>query len=67
MKAIILAGGEGTRLRPLSCNKPKPMIRLFDRPLLEHIVLLLKRCGFTELCMTLHYLPNVIKDYYDKS
>lgn len=64
MKAIILAGGEGTRLRPLSCNKPKPMIRLFDRPLLEHIVLLLKRCGFTELCMTLHYLPKVIKDYF---
>ena len=64
MKAIILAGGEGTRLRPLSANKPKPMIRLFDRPLLEHIVLLLKRCGFTELCMTLHYLPQVIRDYF---
>ena len=64
MKAIILAGGEGTRLRPLSANKPKPMIRLFDRPLLEHIILLLKRCGFTELCMTLHYLPQVIRDYF---
>lgn len=64
MKAIILAGGEGTRLRPLSANKPKPMIRLFDRPLLEHIVLMLKRCGFTELCMTLHYLPQVVRDYF---
>ena len=64
MKAIILAGGEGTRLRPLSTNKPKPMIRLFDRPLLEHIVLLLRQCGFTELCMTLHYLPGVIRDYF---
>jgi mannose-1-phosphate guanylyltransferase/phosphomannomutase len=64
MKAIILAGGEGTRLRPLSANKPKPMIRLFDRPLLEHIVLLLRSCGFTELCMTLHYLPRVIQDHF---
>ncbi len=61
MKAIILAGGEGRRLRPLSLNAPKPMIPLFDRPLLEHIVLLLKSCGFTELCMTLHYLPEVIR------
>ncbi len=64
MKAIILAGGEGTRLRPLSLNKPKPMIRLFDRPLLEHTILLLRRCGFTELCITLHYLPRVIQDYF---
>ncbi len=64
MKAIILAGGEGTRLRPLSLLKPKPMLRLFDRPLLEHIVLLLKNCGFTEVCMTLHYLPRVIRDHF---
>ena len=64
MKAIILAGGEGTRLRPLSMDKPKPMIRLFDRPLLEHIVILLRQCGFTELCMTLHYLPEVIRDHF---
>jgi mannose-1-phosphate guanylyltransferase/phosphomannomutase len=64
MKAIILAGGEGTRLRPLSLNKPKPMIRLFDRPLLEHIILLLRQCGYTELCMTLHYLPQIIRDHF---
>ena len=64
MKAIILAGGEGTRLRPLSICKPKPMLRLFDRPLLEHIVLLLRNCGFTELCMTLHYLPQIIQDHF---
>ncbi len=64
MKAIILAGGEGTRLRPLSFVKPKPMLRLFDRPLLEHIVLLLRSCGFTEVCMTLHYLPRVVQDHF---
>ena len=64
MKAIILAGGEGRRLRPLSVNAPKPMIPLFDRPLLEHIVLLLKSCGFTELCMTLHYLPEAVRSHF---
>ena len=60
MKAIILAGGEGTRLRPLSLRKPKPI----DRPLLEHIVLLLRQNGFTELCMTLRYLPEVIRSHF---
>lgn len=64
MKAIILAGGEGTRLRPLSLDKPKPMLRLFDRPLLEHLVILLRENGFTELCMTLHYRPESIRGYF---
>ena len=64
MKAIILAGGAGTRLRPLSEMKPKPMLRLFDRPLLEHIVCQLRDQGFTQLCMTLHYLPEVIRSWF---
>ena len=41
MKAVILAGGEGTRLRPLTSNQPKPMMPLVNRPMLEHIVTLL--------------------------
>jgi mannose-1-phosphate guanylyltransferase/phosphomannomutase len=45
MKAVIMAGGEGTRLRPLSLGRPKPMTTLFDRPVMEHIIGLLKRCG----------------------
>ena len=49
MKAIILAGGEGSRLRPLSVNRPKPMVRLFDRPVLEHIVFYLKSHGVDRL------------------
>ncbi len=64
MKAIILAGGAGTRLRPLSETKPKPMLRLFDRPLVEHIVCQLRDQGFTQLCMTLHYLPEVIRSWF---
>lgn len=64
MKAIILAGGEGTRLRPLSLRKPKPMLPFFGRPLLEHLVVLLRSCGFTELCMTLHYLPELIRGHF---
>lgn len=64
MKAIILAGGEGTRLQPLTILRPKPMIPLFDKPLLEHLVLLLKENGFTEICMTLRYLSKSIQDWF---
>ncbi len=64
MKAIILAGGSGTRLRPLSLTRPKPMVRLLDKPLLEHIILLLRDNGFDEICVTLQYLPGMVKDYF---
>jgi mannose-1-phosphate guanylyltransferase/phosphomannomutase len=64
MKAVILAGGVGTRLRPLSILRPKPMVRLLDKPLLEHIILLLKENGFDEICITLQYLPGMVKDYF---
>ncbi len=64
MKAVILAGGEGTRLRPVSLLRPKPMIRLLDKPLLEHIVELLRDNGFDEICMTLMYLPRQITDHF---
>ena len=64
MKAIIMAGGDGTRLRPLSANKPKPMVELLDKPVLEYILELLKRHGMTEACLTLKYLPQMITDYF---
>ena len=64
MKAIIMAGGEGKRLRPLSADKPKPMVELFDRPVLEHILELLVKNGVTEACLTLKYLPQIITDYF---
>ncbi|MGE4352943.1 MAG: sugar phosphate nucleotidyltransferase [Oscillospiraceae bacterium] len=64
MKAIIMAGGEGTRLRPVSHGCPKPMTRLLGRPIMEHIVNLLRRHGFSDICVTLCSQPNAIRDYF---
>ena len=47
MKAVILAGGEGTRLRPLTSNTPKPMLPMANRPMLEHIGDCSRRTGST--------------------
>lgn len=64
MKAVIMAGGQGTRLRPLSCDLPKPMVPIMNRPMLEHIILLLRQHGITDIAVTLCYLPEVIQDYF---
>ena len=64
MKAVIMAGGEGTRLRPLTLNVPKPMVNVLNRPMMAHIIGLLKQHGITEIAVTLLYLPNVIQDYF---
>lgn len=64
MKAVILAGGEGTRLRPLTSNQPKPMMPLVNRPMLEHIVALLAKHGFDDIVVTVAYLANQIRDYF---
>ena len=49
LNAVIMAGGEGTRLRPLTLGRPKPMTPLLGRPVMEHIINLLKRCGITDI------------------
>ena len=64
MKAVIMAGGMGTRLRPICDLQPKPMTRLLGRPLLEYIIELLRRNGFSELCITLAHQPQSIMDYF---
>ena len=64
MKAIIMAGGEGSRLRPLTCDCPKPMVPLMDKPVMSYAVELLKRHGVTETAATLQYLPDRIQDYF---
>ncbi|MCL2569249.1 MAG: sugar phosphate nucleotidyltransferase [Oscillospiraceae bacterium] len=64
MKSIILAGGEGTRLRPISLNIPKPMVRLFDQPILTHTLNLLKQNGIEDACLTLGFLPHIITDHF---
>ena len=65
MKAVILAGGRGTRLAPVTHGAvPKPMAELLGAPMLEHIVALLKRCGFRDLCCTTACLPEQIERYF---
>ncbi|BAQ63034.1 mannose-1-phosphate guanylyltransferase [Geminocystis sp. NIES-3708] len=64
MRAVLMAGGSGTRLRPLTCDLPKPMVPVLNRPIAEHIVNLLKRHGIQEIIATLHYLPDVFRDYF---
>jgi len=61
MKAVIMAGGEGTRLRPLTSNCPKPMLPLANRPMMEHIIDLLKKHGFDEIVVTVAFLANQIR------
>src|SRR5919202_708316 len=64
MKAVIMAGGQGTRLRPLTSHQPKPMIRIVNVPCMEHIVRLLQSHGFTEIVVTLQFMPEEIQDYF---
>ena len=64
MRAVLMAGGSGTRLRPLTCNLPKPMVPILNRPIAEHIINLLKRNHITEVIATLYYLPDVMRDYF---
>lgn len=64
LKAIIMAGGQGTRLRPLTSEQPKPMIRIANLPCMEHIVNLLKTHDFTDIVVTLQFMPEEIRDYF---
>jgi mannose-1-phosphate guanylyltransferase / phosphomannomutase len=61
---VIMAGGQGTRLRPLTSDQPKPMIPIVGIPCMEHIVNLLKEHGFTEIVVTLQFMPEEIQDYF---
>ncbi len=64
LKAIIMAGGEGSRLRPLTCDCPKPMLRLMGKPMMEYAIHQLRRFGINEIGATLGYLPDTITDYF---
>lgn len=64
MKAVIMAGGFGTRLRPLSNNVPKPMIPVANKPIMEHIVALLVQHGITDLVTLLHFQPEQIEGHF---
>ena len=64
MRAVLMAGGSGTRLRPLTCDLPKPMVPILNKPIAEHIINLLKKIGIREIVVTLHYLPDIMRDYF---
>lgn len=63
MKAVLMAGGSGTRLRPLTCDLPKPMVPIMNKPIIEHIVDLLKQHNFGDIYVTLYYLPQLIQNH----
>ncbi len=64
MKAVIMAGGEGTRLRPLTSNVPKPMLPVANVPMMEHVVNLLRLHGITDIVVTVAYLANSVRNYF---
>src|SRR5206468_1990472 len=64
MKALILAAGEGTRLRPLTLHRPKPMLPVGGHPILEHLVAHLRRYRVTDIAINLHYKPDVVLEYF---
>ena len=64
MKAVVLAGGFGTRIKPLTYSLPKPMLPLARKPILEHVLNLLKNHEITELIFLLYFQPEVIRSYF---
>jgi mannose-1-phosphate guanylyltransferase/phosphomannomutase len=63
-RALILAAGEGTRLRPITLDRPKPMVPINGRPLLDYIVGWLRDSGIQDIAINLHYKPEVIVDHF---
>src|SRR5438067_5511188 len=64
MRAVVMAGGEGTRLRPMTANQPKPLLPVVNRPIMEHVLRLLKRHGFDETVVTVQFLASLVRNYF---
>ncbi len=64
MKTVIMAGGFGTRLRPLTCNLPKPMVSIANKPMMEHILNLLKKHNLKDIVALLFFQGEEIKNYF---
>lgn len=64
MKAVVLAGGKGTRVRPLTYMLPKPMVPIVERPIMSYLLDLLKKHSFDEVMITVGYMANTIEDHY---
>ena len=59
-----MAGGEGTRLRPMTANQPKPLLPVANRPIMEHVLWLLKKHGFEETVVTVQFLAALVRNYF---
>jgi len=59
-----MAGGEGTRLRPMTANQPKPLLPVANRPIMEHVLRLLRRHGFSETVVTVQFLASMVRNYF---
>ncbi len=64
MKAVVMAGGEGTRLRPMTANQPKPLLPVVNKPIMEHVLRLLRRHGFDETVVTVQFLASMVRNYF---
>ncbi|MGB9740219.1 MAG: bifunctional sugar-1-phosphate nucleotidylyltransferase/acetyltransferase [Candidatus Bathyarchaeia archaeon] len=64
MKAVVLAAGEGVRLQPITLTRPKHMIKVGGKPLLEHCLNAIKASGINEVLIVIHYMGNAIRDYF---
>jgi mannose-1-phosphate guanylyltransferase/phosphomannomutase len=64
MRAVVMAGGEGSRLRPMTANLPKPLLPVANRPVLEHVLRLLRRHGITETVVTVQFLASLVRNYF---
>lgn len=65
MKAVLMAGGDGARLRPLTIGRPKPMVPLVNKPVMAHILDLLRSHGITEIVVTLRYLASILQGFFE--
>ncbi|HTE74454.1 MAG TPA: mannose-1-phosphate guanyltransferase [Actinomycetes bacterium] len=64
MKAVVMAGGEGTRLRPMTASMPKPLLPIVNKPIMEHVLRLLARHGFSETVVTVQFLASLVRNYF---
>src|SRR5580658_11022177 len=59
-----MAGGEGTRLRPMTANQPKPMLPVVNKPIMEHVLRLLRQHKLTETVVTVQFLASMVRNYF---
>src|ERR671931_1038075 len=64
MNAVVMAGGQGTRLRPLTSNQPKPMLPILGQPMMGHVLRLARTHGLTDVVATVQFLASIIRNYF---